>query len=98
MAFGTDDLFAGGVNLDLQTVDAAIDLDYQRLQIDRFALVVNEAGTSRFSRGGSRFNSGDKSGTIFFKLVKLAFEGQQRFVCPARVFLAADQNPAPDQP
>ena len=67
MAFGACDLFAGGVNLNLQAVNAAIDLDYQRLQIDGLAFVIDEMLAGSFGRGLCSFDRRRKTACSLYR-------------------------------
>ena len=97
MTFCSLNLLASRMHLNLQPVNAAIDLDNQRLQVDGSAFVFDKVLASRFDIGCRGFDRCGKVRAIFFKLVKLTFESKQRFVRPCRFLTACDDHTAAKQ-
>src|SRR5204863_7189070 len=92
-----DDFFAGRMNLNLQTVNAAVDLDNERLQIDGSSFVLDKGLSGRFNRRRRFLDGRCKARAIFIKIAKLAFEGEQRFIRTVGVVLAGDEHSAAEQ-
>lgn len=76
MAIGSVDLFACSVYLYLQAVNAAIDLNYKRLQIDSFAFQVYESGSCGFDISACGRNLSVEFRDDGAEAVQFAFEGQ----------------------
>ena len=64
VTLGPGDLLAGSMDLNLQAVDAAIDLDDERLQVDGLTFANDQSLACVGSHFGGRLDPGGKPRTI----------------------------------
>ena len=90
-------LFFCSVKLYLEPVDAAIDLDEQRLQIDRLALELYEVFACGIDGRNGRIDAGRKLCNLRGKDRQFAFEREQRLIRTFFLRSSADQHTAADE-